>query len=213
MAKVGYIFIATNGEQYAEDRVWMQQYGCVQVIEEMSEQERLRPMWKQLIANLERGDELVLSKFSNALRGTRELATFVEYCRVKVIRIISIHDGFDSNDELFPETKPSQIMQMIGSLSEECAVLRKANAHIIHLQQNIKLVPKTPKAQSKLEREKNIVNMYNNGHTIDDIFAVSGFKSRSSVFRILNKYGVPLNRGPHSGPLKKRKNEKGNQEA
>ena len=37
MAKVGYIFIATNGEEYAEDKAWMQQYGCVQVIEELSE--------------------------------------------------------------------------------------------------------------------------------------------------------------------------------
>lgn len=88
MAKVGYIFIATNGEEYAEDKAWMQQYGCVQVIEELSEHERLRPMWKQLISSLERGDELVVSRFSNALRGTRELATFIEYCRVKVVRII-----------------------------------------------------------------------------------------------------------------------------
>ena len=204
MAKVGYIFLATDGEQYAEDKAWMQQYGCVQVIEELSEHERLRPLWKQLIASLERGDELVLSKFSNALRGTRELATLVEYCRVKVVRIISSHAGFDSDDELFPETKPSQIMQMVGSLSEECAMLRKANAHIIHPQQNIKPGKKSGKALSKLEREKNTVNMYNEGHSIDDIFAVSGFTSRSSVFRILNKYGVRLNRGPHSGPLKKR---------
>ncbi|MDO4172833.1 MAG: recombinase family protein, partial [Prevotellaceae bacterium] len=35
----------------------------------------------------------------------------------------------------------------------------------------------------------------------------SGFTSRSSVFRILNKYGVTLNRGPHSGPLKKKNKE------
>ena len=56
MAKVGYIFIATNGEEYAEDKAWMQQYGCVQVIEELSEHERLRPMWNQLISSLERGD-------------------------------------------------------------------------------------------------------------------------------------------------------------
>ena len=58
MAKVGYIFIATNGEEYAEDKAWMQQYGCVQVIEELSEHERLRPMWKQLISSLERGRDL-----------------------------------------------------------------------------------------------------------------------------------------------------------
>ena len=166
--------------------------------------ERLRPMWKQLISSLERGDELVVSRFSNALRGTRELATLIEYCRVKVVRIISIQDRIDTFDELFPDTKPSQVIRMFGSLSEECAVLRKASAHIIHLQQNIRPPKKSERALSKLEREKNIVNMYNEGHSIDDIFAISGFTSRSSVFRILNKHGVTLNRGPHSGPLKKR---------
>ena len=207
MAKVGYIFISADGGEYAEDKAWMQQYGCVQVIEEKTEHERLRPMWKQLVSSLERGDELVLSKFSNALRGTRELATFIEYCRVKVVRVISIRDRIDTSDELFPDTRPSQVIRMIGSLAEECAVLRKASAHIIHLQQNIKPPKKTEKALSKLERETNIVNMYNEGHSIDDIFAVSGFTSRSSVFRILNKHGVTLNRGPHSGPLRKRNKE------
>lgn len=228
MAKVGYIFIATDGEDYSEEKAWMQQYGCVQVIEELSEHleqreqsqarlsyaesrqmkrgsatEKLRPIWSQLISSLERGDELVVSKFSNALRGTRELATFIEFCRVKVVRIISIKDRIDTFDELFPDTKPSQVIQMFGAMSEECAVLRKAFAHSIHLQQNIKPQKKTNNALSKLEREKNIVN----GHSIDDIFAISGFTSRSSVFRILNKYGVTLNRGPHSGPLKKRNKE------
>lgn len=207
MAKVGYIFVATGGEDYSEDRAWMQQYGCVQVIEELSEHEKLRPMWKQLVSSLERGDELVVSKFSNALRGTREFAAFIEYCRVKVVRIISVQDRIDTFDELFPDTRPSQVIRMIGSLSEECAVLRKASAHIIHLQQKIRPPKKTDKALSKLEREKNIVNMYNEGHSMDDIFAVSGFTSRSSVFRILNKHGVTLNRGPHSGPLRKRNTE------
>jgi len=88
-------------------------------------------MWKQLLASVERGDELVASKFSNALRGTHEFATFMELCRVRVIRVISIHDRMDTSDELFSDTKPSQVMEMIGSLSEECAVLHRASAHII----------------------------------------------------------------------------------
>lgn len=161
MAKVGYIFLATNDEQYYADKEWMQQYGCVQVIEEPSEQERLRPLWKQLITSLERGDELVVSKFSNALRGSRELTAFIEYCRVKVVRLISIHDKIDTNDELFPDTKPSKVLEMMGSLTEECAALRKATAHIIHLQNNIKAdgKPMSDKSKAKLEREKNIVNM------------------------------------------------------
>ena len=47
--------------------------------------------------------------------------------------------------------------------------------------------------------------MYNNGFSIDDIWAVSGFSRRSSVFRVLNKNNVKLNRGKFSGPLGKRK--------
>ena len=36
------------------------------------------------------------------------------------------------------------------------------------------------------------------------IWHISGFRSRSSIFRILNKHGITLNRGPHSGPIRKR---------
>ena len=92
MAKVGYIFKADRYDGFEADKEWMQKYGCVQVIEELVENEALRPRWKQLVANLERGDEIVVAKFSNALRGSRELSAFIELCRIKVVRIISIHD-------------------------------------------------------------------------------------------------------------------------
>lgn len=83
-----------------------------------------------------------------------------------------------------------------------------ALAHIIHLKQNNNQ-PTKEKNISKAEREKTIVAMYNNGHSIDNIWKVSGFNNRSSVFRILNKYGVLLNRGKFSGLLDKRKLQEG----
>ena len=86
--------------------------------------------------------------------------------------------------------------------------LRKASAHVQNLQRNFAERPKTKAAETKQERESVIVSMYNSGHTIDDIWTASGFRSRSSVFRILNKYGVKLNRGHFSGPLGKRKKDK-----
>ena len=91
MAKVGYIFLAEAYESVESDKAWMEKFGCVKIVEENAEDEKLRPEWKALLMSLERGDELVLSKFSNALRGTRELSYFLELCRIKVIRIISIH--------------------------------------------------------------------------------------------------------------------------
>lgn len=206
MAKVGYIYCTAHDDSLAEDKEWMQEYGCVQIVEEQTANERLRPEWKRLLASLDRGDELVVSKFSNAVQGLRELATLFEFCRVKVIRLISVRDRIDTSDKLFPDTTTSRILQMFGSLPEEVMVLRRADAHVQYLQQRMKpLKPKTQTTKEKAERENMIVSMYNNGHDLDDIYALSGFKSRSSVFRILNKYGVKLNRGNFSGPLGKRK--------
>lgn len=206
MAKVGYIFNVPHYDGIDNDKNWMHDYGCIQIVEESSEHEATRPGWKQLMASLERGDELVLSKFSNAIRGSRELATLLEMCRVKVIRLISINDKIDSKGKLFPETTVPQVLEMFGSIPEEVAALRRASTHVQRLQKTLK-VGKVLKTQSKEEREKTIVAMYNNGHSIDDIWAVSGFSSRSSVFRVLNTHGVKLNRGKFSGPLGKRKSK------
>ena len=206
MAKVGYIMAISQYDKLEEDRKWMNEFGCVRIVEENDENERNRPLWKQLMVALKRGDELVIPKFSNALRGSRELATFLEFCRVKVIRIISIHDKIDSNNILFPETKRSDVLTMMGALPEEVLALRKSAEHVVDLQE--KMIISLPKVSSakmhKLDREKTVINLYVAGHPIDDIWRASGFKSRSSVFRILNKHGIKLNRGNHSGPIKKR---------
>ena len=207
MAKVGYIFKANSYDALDADKEWRRQYGCVQVVEEECAHEALRPQWKQLMASLGRGDELVVAKFSNAVRDLRGLAALVELCRIKVVRLVSIHDKIDTLGELFPDTTAAQVLEMFGALPEEVAVLRKSSSHIMQLQQNIK-PPATKKDMSRAEREKTIVDMYNNGYPIDDIWKMSGFNSKSSIWRILNKYGVWLNRGRTSGPrVKKQQDE------
>lgn len=213
MAKVGYIMATSQYDKLEEDRKWMNEFGCIRIVEESDENERSRPLWKQLMVALQRGDELVISKFSNALRGSRELATFLEFCRVKVIRIISIHDKIDSRNLLFPETTPADVLEMMGSLPEEVFALRRSAAHVVHLQEKmiVSLPPVSTSKMRKLDREKTVINLYAAGHPIDDIWRASGFRSRSSVFRILNKHGIKLNRGNHSGPIK-RKKSKGTEE-
>ena len=80
--------------------------------------------------------------------------------------------------------------------------LRRAEGRAVRLRKETQ--PKTFKTGLKLDREKTVVNMYNSGHSIDDIWKVSGYKSRTSVFRVLNRHGVKLNRDRHQGPIKKR---------
>ena len=160
MAKVGYIMATSQYDKLEEDRKWMNEFGCVRIIEESDDNERHRPLWKQLMAALQRGDELVIPKFSNALRGSRELAIFLEFCRVKVIRIISIHDRIDSSNILFPETKPSDVLVMMGSLPDEVLALRKSAEHVIKLQEKmiVSLPPVSASKMQKLDREKTVVN-------------------------------------------------------
>ncbi len=204
MAKVGYLMRSAHYDGVEADVEWMKNYGCCEIVEEQPEQEKLRPLWNKVLGNLHKGDELVVPKFSNVLQGTRQLAYFLEFCRVKVIRIISIHDKIDSGNELFPETKTSDVLLIIALLPGEVNANRKATNHIHKLKSKIKVL--TSAAHNKAERAKLVVNMYRSGHTIDDIWKTSGFKSRSSVFRVLNEAGVDLNRGHTKGPLGSRKN-------
>ena len=153
MAKVGYIFKADRYDGFEADKEWMQEYGCVQVIEEPVESEALRPKWKQLVAGLERGDEVVVAKFSNALRGSRELSAFIELCRIKVVRIISIHDRIDSRGKLFPETTVADVLEMFGALPEEVAILRYSSARVLNLQQKAKIPKKTMKLWTRPTRK------------------------------------------------------------
>ena len=212
MAKVGYIFKANSYDEYDADKEWMCQYGCVQVIEESVQHETLRPRWKQLMTNLERGDELVVSKFSNAVRGLRELAALIELCRIKVVRIISIHDKIDSRGELFPDTTAAEVLTMFGSLPEEVLLLPSlplpladwsasaSSDRVIRLQQSISVPVKTSKMLSKTERDKIAVDMYNNGYSVNEIMAHCNVKSKSTVYQILGKYNVALSRKPGRVP-------------
>ena len=58
MAKIGYIMVTEHYERLEEDRSWMNDYGCVQIIEERDADEKQRPLWKQLMTALELVDEL-----------------------------------------------------------------------------------------------------------------------------------------------------------
>ena len=91
-------------------------------------------------------------------------------------------------------------------LPEEFLALRKSAEHVVNLQEKmiVSLPPVSSAKMQKLDREKTVINQYVAGHPIDEVWRVSGFRSRSSVFRILNKHGVKLNRGNHSEPIKRK---------
>ena len=202
MAKLGYLFLSRNLVTRDEDRAWMKEFGCTDIIEDEGIQERFRPEWRRMLAHLKDGDEIVVSKLSNALRGIREFGVFLGLCKDYGVRIVSIHDEIDSKGELFPDTSVGAVLDVIGRISHEATLIRRSEARMLQRRKDIK--PKTEKEGIRLKKEKTVVSMYNAGHSIDDIWKVSGYRSRTSVFRVLNRNGVKLNRGRHQGPLGKR---------
>lgn len=137
------------------------------------------------------------------MRGIRELGAFLDLVSRYEIRLISIIDRIDTDKEFYDDTTAADVLKVIGSLSSEVAELRKQEIKALKKVKTIKN-PRLLKTELKIDREKTVVNMYNSGHSIDDIWEVSGYKSRTSVFRVLNRYGVQLNRGRHHGPIKKK---------
>ena len=201
MAKIGYLFLSRNLATRDEDRKWMKEFGCKDIIEEDGIQEKFRPEWRRMLAHLQHGDEIVVTKLSNALRGIRELGVLLGLCKEYGIRLVSIHDEIDSKGKMFPDTTAGDVLDVIGRISAETTAIRRSEARILQRRKDMK--PKTEKESIRLKKEKTVVNMYNSGHSIDDIWKVSGYKSRTSVFRVLNRNGVQLNRGRHQGPIKR----------
>ena len=140
--------------------------------------------------------------------GSQEGA-FLDLCNEVGVRVVSIHDGIDSGNLLFPDTTQADILRTIGGLSAEATSIRRSeNRMLMKRKGKVNLV----KDALRVDREKAIVNMYNSGVSMDDIWRMSGFKSRTSVFRVLNRNGVELNRGRHQGPIKKRSERKTNKQ-
>jgi len=195
MAKVGYV-MNYAGYRANTDKEWMKRFGCNEIMEEQQDYE-LRTEWNKLLDRLNKGDELVVPKLSHVLRETRQLSYLLEYCRLKEIRLISIHDRIDSGNELFPETQMSDILNVVALLPKEAFDIRKSSDAVRKVKSHMRTL--SPVDYNRIERKEFVVNMYKSGHLINEIWKASGFRSRSSVFRVLKEAGITLNRGRKKG--------------
>jgi len=193
MARVGYIMSFKHLEEDLKaDIQWMKDHGCCTIYVESEHNEKTRIEWKDMLEQLACGDEIVISKFSHAVRGSREFSVFCDYLRREQVTVISIHDEMDTSGRIFKETSLSDFMDMLATLPTETIALRQAHEHEAKLR--ARKHPRTI-SQSKNDRNNKIVRMYKQGESIDKIWKMSGFKSRQSVFNVLEAAGVNFNRG------------------
>ena len=107
---------------------------------------------------------------------------------------MSIHDRIDTKNEYFPETTAGEVLDVISRISEEATKVRRSEGRIIRELKTQK--KEKTKSALRQDREKMIINMYRSGHAIEDIWRVSGYKSRTTIFRVLKRNGVELDRRP-----------------
>ena len=192
MAKIGYLPYLPLYAGGTDDRQWMVDFGCEDIVEEQPVEGAYRLGWDRLLATIGKGDTLVISKLAHVVKGARQLSFFLEFCRIKSVRLVSLHDGIDSANELFPETKVSDVLKVVAKLPEEANAVRKMVSHPGRQSTGIKVLSQA--AYGRMERKKLVANMYKSGYTIEDIWKASGFRSRSSIFRVLKDAGVELKR-------------------
>ena len=76
MARVGYIMSFKHLEEDLKaDIQWMNDHGCCKIFIEDEHNEAMRIVWKDMLECLACGDEIVISKFSHAIRVHLSLPT------------------------------------------------------------------------------------------------------------------------------------------
>lgn len=187
--RIGYIMLNPSAEGIGEDIDRLEAAKCDQIFREQFENAEKRPQWEKMLKELQRNDEVVIIALSNAVKGLNQIATFFELCRIRKIRVISLNDRFDSEDRMFPAST-SQLVYAIGSFPADIKSQINSGARISAVRKKIK----TSSQIGKKEREDRCIELYNSGICIEDIKFETGFKSNSSIYRILKNNGIQVTR-------------------
>lgn len=183
MNNIGYINTAhLNGEAWSHSER-MKQYGCSDIHVE-SPKGRRRPEWEKFVDSLENGDSAVLVSFDNAFHNFNDMVFFIKYCSKMGIRIISLHDELDTHDQLFPDRKTANTLDLI------CQVFAKRDRNS-HDDLEAELYSNEYN-DKKLKRYKLVINMYRAGYSVKEIMKRTGYRGKSNIYRVLHKYDVNM---------------------
>lgn len=185
MKRYGYIFAAMPDGELAKTTTRMEGYGLSHLYNDRPCDEVSRPQWHNLLNRLETGDEIILARISNAVRGMSELSAFLELCRMLSVRIVSIGDAYDSHGEIFPEQSPDALEPVLAQLPKDVAQIRNMIS--------ARTAPARPLRNSVETKQlhQTVINMYVSGTPLESIMRSAGFSTKKSIFDILKKYNVP----------------------
>jgi len=180
---IGYINNAQVEEPLELLKSLMRQYHCTAIYVERDDMKR--SAWKSFVDNLGEGDVAVLLTFDNAFASFNEMISFLKLCTEHNVRIISIGDAVDSFDELFPEESSTRSL-LSALVSMSAAKLNKSFNDL-----DAELLS-GDRCGRQLKRHRMVINMYNAGYSIKEIMAMTGYKGKSNIYRILHQYNVKM---------------------
>ena len=142
-----------------------------------------KPEWGYFIDELKDGDVAVLYSFCNCFRSFTDMMYFLKLCSAKSIRIVSIHDELDSSDEMFSSRTADTL----------AAIAKVPNVKETHTQDDFESDMFAGSTRDrKLKKYRMIINLYNAGFTIDEILKKTGYTSKSTIYKVLHAYDVPM---------------------
>lgn len=142
-----------------------------------------RSEWIKFHDRLKEGDSAVLYSIFNAFRFVDELMRFLKYCDYMNIRIISIEDEIDTDDQLWPAST-WKILKVIMNLSTKMDSGRYNDYKIDFLTDNVSI--------RRARKVASCINMLNAHFTYAEIMKQLGYKSKKSIWNIMNKYCVRI---------------------
>ncbi len=185
MTRYGYIY----GDSDAPAIKWMIEYGCEKIIRDECYNGQTRPGLKELVLSIKEHDELVVPSMASAVGSMRGLAAFLELCRSKNIRLISIGDRIDSHDLLFGAASTRRIFSIISSIPMAISEIKRGRTGNLIDGGNSRCVKKAKKEA----RDIQVINMYLAGYTLDNIMEYNEV-SLSTLFRILRRHNIERHR-------------------
>lgn len=183
MNYIGYINTPQYIEQTPNIISLMESHGCANIhIGQPRDKKRIE--WCKFIDSLSTGDVAVFSSFDNVFHNFHDMMFFIKYCSKMDIRIISLSDGLDTHDKLFPETRTSDTLKLI------CKVFSKRDK-TSHDDLEAELYSYGFEDR-KLKRYKLVINMYKAGYSVKEIMERTGYRGKSNIYRILHQYNIQM---------------------
>ena len=191
MTTIGYINTYRGIDNPDDILTKMNDLGCDIICQDTYSENEDRIRWRYILEDIEDGDTLILASFSNAVTNLVELTILMRMCVNHNIRLVSLKDRIDTKKEMFPSAA-GDLFGLLNVFGIEAyrAARRKKNKDFNPGESLRKMMAR----HNTMKRDKDVINLYISGESVDTIVKRSGNLGRATVYRILDRYGIVTDR-------------------